>query len=311
MTRENVDTIWPCADDEEDFDFVARDEAALGPGVRALCASLGVTGAASRYPTGSLPVYAVGDKVLKLFPPVHIDELGVEAGVLAAVHGRLPVPTPAVHASGTFERWGYVLMDRMPGVSLASVWPGLRPTERDALADQLGEAIAALHALAVPEIDEWWPADWPEFVEGQLSGCAGRQRALGLDPGWVAQIPGFLAEVPLGDAAPVLLHTEIMDEHLLFADGRLTGLIDFEPAMRGAAEYDFVGPAVFLADGDGRFYGRMLRAYGMEPDREFRRRLMAWTLLHYYSNLPGYLERLPAPAEASFASLADRWFATA
>ncbi|MEU7904348.1 aminoglycoside 3'-phosphotransferase/choline kinase family protein [Actinoplanes sp. NPDC049118] len=311
MTRENVDTIWPCADDEEDFDFVARDEEALGPGVRALCASLGVTAAAARYPTGSLPVYAVGDLVLKLFPPVHIDELPVEAGVLAAVHGRLPVPTPGVHASGSFERWGYVLMDRMPGVSLASVWPGLSPPERDALADQLGEAIAALHTVAVPEIDEWWPADWPEFVEDQANGCAGRQRALGLDAAWVAQITPFLAEVPLGDAAPVLVHTEILDEHLLYADGRLTGLIDFEPAMRGAAEYDFVGPAVFLANGDGRFYGRMLRAYGIEPDRELRRRLMAWTLLHYYSNVGAYLRRLPAPAEQTFASLAERWFATA
>ncbi|MEU4216612.1 aminoglycoside 3'-phosphotransferase/choline kinase family protein [Actinoplanes sp. NPDC026623] len=310
MTRENVETIWPSADDEEDFDFIARDEEALGPGVRALCASLGVTEAASRYPTGSLPVYAVGDKVLKLFPPVHIDELRVEAGVLAAVHGRLPVPTPAVHASGSFERWGYVLMDRMPGVPLASVWAGLARPERDALAGQLGEAIAALHAVDVPEIDEWWPADWSEFVEDQAAGCAGRQRALGLDPAWVAQIAPFLAGAPLGDAKPVLLHTEILDEHLLYADGRLTGLIDFEPAMRGAAEYDFVGPAVFLADGDGLFYGRMLRAYGIEPDRELRRRLMAWTLLHYYSNVPAYLKRLPPPAEASFASLADRWFAT-
>jgi hygromycin-B 7''-O-kinase len=311
LTWENVDTIWPCADDEEDFDFIARDERALGPGVRALCASLGVTGAASRYPTGSLPVYAVGDLVLKLFPPVHLDELPIEAGVLSAVHGRLAVPTPAVHASGAFERWGYVLMDRMPGVPLASAWPGLSPPERDALADQLGEAIAALHAVAPPEIDDWWPDDWSEFVEDQANGCVGRQRALGLDPAWVAQIPSFLAEAPLVDAPPVLLHTEILDEHLLYADGRLTGLIDFEPAMRGAAEYDFVGPAVFLANGDGRFYGRMLRAYGIRPDRELRRRLMAWTLLHYYSNVPAYLKRLPDPAEASFASLADRWFATA
>nr|BFE69303.1 hypothetical protein GCM10020092_026040 [Actinoplanes digitatis] len=103
---------------------------------------------------------------------MHVDELPVEAGVLAAVHGRLPVPTPAVHATGSFERWGYVLMDRMPGVPLSSVWPGLAAPERDALADQLGAAIAALHALAVPEIDEWWPADWAEFVGDQASGCA-------------------------------------------------------------------------------------------------------------------------------------------
>lgn len=310
MSRENTATVWPDADDEEDFDAVARDEEALGPGVRALCASLGVTGAPARYAAGSLPVYAIGDLVLKLFPPVHVEELPVESGVLAAVQGRLPVPTPGVHATGTFERWGYVLMDRLPGVPLASRWPALAEAERDSIADQLGEAVAALHAVPIPAIDDWWPADWPEFVAGQVAGCAGRHRALGLGPEWVARIPGFLAGLPLGGERPVLLHTELIGEHLLVDGGRLTGLIDFEPAMPGAPEYDFVGPAVLLADGDARWYGRLLRAYGIRPDAELRRRLMGWTLLHYYSNLPAYLSRLPAPAEPTFAALADRWFAT-
>lgn len=310
MSRENTLSVWPVADTGEAFDRISGDEVALGPGVRALCASLGVTGAASRFPTGSLPVYALGDLVLKLFPPVHIAELPVESGVLAAVHQRLPVPTPGVHATGTYEGWGYVLMDRLPGVPLARVWPELSRAERDGIAEQLGIAMAALHALPPPEIDGWWPADWPAFVAGQIAGCADRQRARGLDPHWVAQIPGFLAGLRLGAEPPALLHTEIMNEHLLVSDGTLTGLIDFEPAMRGAAEYDFIGPAIFLADGDSRFYGRLLRAYGLEPGRELRRRLMGWTLLHYYSNLGQYLPRLPAPAEPTLAALADRWFAT-
>jgi hygromycin-B 7''-O-kinase len=131
LSRENVATIWPGADDEEDFDAIVRDEGALGPGVRALCASLGVTEAPSRHSGGSLPVYAIGDLVLKLFPPVHVEEMPVEAGVLAAVRGRLPVPTPGVHAAGTFERWGYVLMDRMPGVPLSACWSSLGTAERD------------------------------------------------------------------------------------------------------------------------------------------------------------------------------------
>lgn len=45
---------------------------------------------------------------------------------------------------------------------------------------------------------------------------------------------------------PVLLHTEIMSEHLLVTQSpggswRLSGLLDFEPAMRGEREYEFVG----------------------------------------------------------------------
>ena len=38
--------------------------------------------------------------------------------------------------------------------------------------------------------------------------------------------------------------------------------------------------------------------------------MMAWTLLHYYSNLARYLQRRPTPAEPTLDALADRWFAT-
>jgi hygromycin-B 7''-O-kinase len=306
--------MWPDAADEEDFDFIARDETELGPGVRALLADLGVAAEPVRYPTGSLPVYAAGDLVLKLFPPVYLDEMPVEAGVLRAVAGRLPVPTPAVHADGEFEGWGYVLMDRLHGRPLSEAWADLTPGQRDRAADELGAAMAALHAVEVPEIDDWFPEDWAEFEEDQRAGCAVRHKALGLDAGWVAQIPAFLDGTDLAVNAPVLLHTEIGRPHLLVGDdGGLTGLFDFEPAMRGAPEYEFVGVGCFVAEGDATFLGRTMRAYGYPDDaldQAWRRRMTAWTLLHYYSNLASYLQRLPGPAEPTLEALADRWYAT-
>ena len=57
---------WPDVDDEEDYDLIAKDEDALRPGVRSLLDALGVPAPPQRYPTGSLPVYAAGDRVLKL-----------------------------------------------------------------------------------------------------------------------------------------------------------------------------------------------------------------------------------------------------
>ena len=265
-----------------------------------------------RYPAGSLPVYAAGDLVLKLFPPVYADELPVEAGVLAAVHGRLPVPTPGVHRTGEHDGWGYILMDRLPGRPLTDAWDTL--PDRDRLADRLGEALAALHAVPAPPIDDWWPGDWDEFVADQTQACAGRHRALGLPDHLARQIPAFLDRVDLTAAGPVLLHTEVMRAHLLVDDhGELSGLIDFEPAVRGAPEYEFAAVGAFVAEGDPRFLGRTLRAYGYPGDRldaDLRRRLFAWLLLHYYSNLPECLDRLPAPAEPTLESLADTWFAT-
>ncbi|WP_353479664.1 phosphotransferase [Streptomyces sp. ALI-76-A] len=39
--------------------------------------------------------------------------------------------------------------------------------------------------------------------------------------------------------------------------------------------------------------------------------LLAYTLLHVYSNLPRYLRELHAPAEGSLTALAEAWFGTA
>jgi hypothetical protein len=187
-------------------------EAALRPGVERLCGELGVAPAGLvRYVSRSRPVYAAGDLVLKLFPPLDGDAYRVEA----------------------------------------------------------------------------------------------------------AQIPGFLDSIPIRDTQQALLHTEIMREHLLVSqDGagawQLSGLIDFEPAMRGAPEYEFAALGVFAAAGDARFLRRALLAYGYS-DSELdtgRRRLMGWTILHRYSHLSAYLARLPPPSTATFAAAADRWFAT-
>lgn len=91
----------------------------------------------------------------------------------------------------------------------------------------------------------------------------------------------------------MLLHTEVIRQHLLAIEGpggawRLSGLIDFEPAMRGEREYEFAAAGVFAAEGDARFLTWMLTAYGHRRDQlgaDLRRRLLAWGILRRYSNL--------------------------
>jgi hygromycin-B 7''-O-kinase len=173
--------VLPPAVTEEAFAAICRDEAALRPGVERLCQRLGAdTSRLARYGAGSRPVYAAGDLVLKLFPPVAgWPGWRVEAGVLAAVQGGLPVPTPQVHAAGDHDEWGYVLMSRLPGVPLDTMWDQVPAGDRDRLAGQLGETIAALHQVLPPRIDHWWPTDWPAFVACQRAQCVSEQRALG------------------------------------------------------------------------------------------------------------------------------------
>jgi hygromycin-B 7''-O-kinase len=263
-------------------------------------------------------VYAADHLVLKLFPPFSLAKCKVEAGVLAAVEKRLPTPTPRVRAKGEHDGWAYVLMDRMTGVPLNTVWKRISAKDRDHLAGRLGEAIAALHQVSPPPVDNWWPDDWAAFVAWQRAGCAARQRDLGLPPEWVDRLSGFLDDVALRCGLPVLLHTEVRRQHLLVTQAhggawRLAGLVDFDHAMRGAHEYELAAAGLHVAQGDSRFLRRVLTAYGYtrgQLDRDLRQRLLAWAILHRYSNLVTWLRRLPKPGKPTLASLAERWFAT-
>jgi hygromycin-B 7''-O-kinase len=144
-------TVLPPGATEDAFTAVCQDEAALRPGVERLCRRLGVdVPGLTRFAAGSRPVYASGDLVLKLFPPVDLAGCRVEAGVLTAVQGKLPVPAPRVLAAGEHDGWGYVLMSRLPGVALDTVRDRVSAGDRDVLASQLGEAVAVLHRLPAP-----------------------------------------------------------------------------------------------------------------------------------------------------------------
>ncbi|RSN56338.1 aminoglycoside phosphotransferase [Amycolatopsis sp. WAC 04182] len=298
---------FPPAGTEAEFDALTRQD--LLPAVT----SLGF-GEAVPFTEGSLPVYAVGeDLVLKLFPPVHRDELPTERTMLEVLHGKLPIPTPAVHDAGERDGWGYVLMERLRGETLKDAWPKLSTEDKHRLAPELGEALAAaLHSLHDPRLDVLGPPDWAAFVDGQRAKVVEHHRRTGLDESWIAQIPAFLDSVDLGSPPIVPLHTEFMRDHLMVAhDGgrpRLTGLFDFEPAMRGAAEYDFVAVGLFVSGGDKDFLGRLLAGYGAEPDEEFSRRCLAYALLHVYSNFTWYFRVLPAPEEPTLESLSRAWW---
>jgi hygromycin-B 7''-O-kinase len=109
----------PVADTEAGFE--ALTEYDLQPGVQAPAAKLGLPNPV-RFKDGSLPVYALGDKVIKLYPPVYKDESQLESTVLQAVQHQLPIPTPNVHEVGEADDWAYVLMNRLEGEVLYTGW---------------------------------------------------------------------------------------------------------------------------------------------------------------------------------------------
>jgi hygromycin-B 7''-O-kinase len=68
--------------------------------------------------------------------------------------------------------------------------------------------------------------------------------------------------------------------------------------MRGAREYEFASVGLFVSCGDAGFLRRLLLAYGYryhQLDDALPRRLLAYALLHRYSDLPWWLAQLPPP----------------
>ncbi|MFB7180042.1 phosphotransferase family protein [Streptomyces sp. NPDC056257] len=316
--------MLPLVETDEEWDAVVPDETIMRPGAEDLCRRLGLGGAPLvRFPDGSQPVYAVGDEhVLKLFPAAAARDGVAEGRVLAHVQGRLPVATPHVRESGTYENgWRYVLMSRLGGESLAHAWPRIPQADRERLVAEVGEALAVLHALdPEPLADVLGPGDWGAFLDRQRDGAVEQQRGHGLADAWLEQIPEFLASVPLPrEPRRALLHTEVMRQHLLVnPDGwRLTGIFDFEPAMIGHRAYDFVGVGLFVTRADRHLLGRLLASYGTGPGSGSGTgpgpgfepaELLACALLHVYSNLTWYLRELGAPSDGKLSSLADHWF---
>jgi len=94
----------------------------------------------------------------------------------------------------------------------------------------------------------------------------------------------------------------------------LGGLFDFADAFAGPPEFDFPAVALFVAKGDRSLFREFLRSYGAEHNLNgaagpFHERMLAYALIHKYSNLTWYLKEIPAAVEdARLESLAAAWF---
>jgi hygromycin-B 7''-O-kinase len=168
------DAALPPAATPETFERIRCDEARLRPGVTALCRRLrldreGLT----RFPGGSLPVYAAGDHlVLKPYPPFCRERGDVEERVPRAVEGRLPVPTPRVHEYGRYGEWTYLLMTRLAGEPLTEAWPRMGERDRDRIAARLRRRLLAYTLLHRYSDLPWYLQELPAPPEPTLEALA-------------------------------------------------------------------------------------------------------------------------------------------
>lgn len=171
-----------------------------------------------------------------------------------AVSRLLPrtVPHAPVLTYGRAGPQEWVIQTRVAGRPLVEVWPGLDRAARRAAVAQLGGILRALHAIRLPAgFGNPWlaaalapggqPRDAyhapPEHHEVLLAAAA---RVPGVDHGVLAAARAFIAErLPLFAAdAAVLVHSDAHFANLLWADGRITALLDFEGSRPAARDLE-------------------------------------------------------------------------
>jgi hygromycin-B 7''-O-kinase len=312
--------MLPTITTPEEYTEVYRDAILCAESAIAICARHGLpTERIRRYSNGSTIVFAIGsERVLKIFAPMFHRNYAIECLVLKHINNSLPIRTPRLLEADQLDGWPYVIMEQLPGVDMCDVWGALPIEIQNGICATIGAATAALHSIPVEGLETIRP-DWTEFVRRQIQGCVERQRSRGVDEQWLQQIPAYLemmeAEL-VRPFRPVLLHTELMGDHILVQQTEggweVSGLIDFEPSTVGAAEYEFASAGLFVSAGNPLLLRTMLTSYGYEEHEltsSLQRRLMAYALLHRYSNLRWYLDRLPAPDATTLEDLARMWWA--
>ncbi|MCB9161367.1 MAG: phosphotransferase [Caldilineaceae bacterium] len=147
-----------------------------------------------------------------------------EFRLLAHLHAAgLPVPKPVAYEdAATGAAASAIVLERLAGASTPA------PADSVAAARQMAAFLARLHALA----------DVPTFLPDATARIGAR---LGQTPAHIdaalseGEIRAALTQVwplPL-QHAPVLLHGDFWPGNVLWQDGRLTGVIDWEDAARG------------------------------------------------------------------------------
>lgn len=254
-------------------------------------------------PVGSLELFFGGanivfsynqNYVIKIYPPMHVDQFKGESLVTQYLAGKLTVKTPDILYQGEIVNWPYLIMTQLEGELLETLWEKLEYDNKKILMRELGLLIKEVHALPTNGL-EAIDCHWGQFITQQIHHCIEQHQTKKLPPHLLKQIPDYLRPVQkyLKEIKhPVILTGEYTPMNLLVnrmgGIWHINGLIDFGDAMLGLPQYDLLGPGVFLTQGDKRLLREFLMAYGYlesQLTRELSHQLTALMLLHQYSNL--------------------------
>lgn len=221
--------------------------------------------------------------------------------MMALANGGLPVPLPEPGRDGLTVQ---PIRDDL--AMLIPVFPGTHLTQPDSNAlYTLGRTLGEAHRLARDLPGRPHPRNLPwmtaiaETVKGEARSVL--DHALALQASWA-----------LGAALPQgLVHGDLFRDNVLFQDGQVSGLIDFDHTARGPLLFDLAVVALdwaYLADGGEAELAALASGYEAERPLEVGER-EAWGRALELASLRFALARIAAPKKdpAPIIAWLARW----
>ncbi|MEA3267445.1 MAG: hypothetical protein U9P42_10975 [Candidatus Fermentibacteria bacterium] len=106
------------------------------------------------------------DKIVKVFSQNELSFCSNEAEYLKTLHGKLTVTTPKLFAEGVFNGLPFLIMQKLKGVPLKSVWNDISIWGKRRIIARIAHILRELHALPCELITERKPG-WKDFINTQ------------------------------------------------------------------------------------------------------------------------------------------------
>lgn len=305
--------LLPSVKNSEQYNLLFKNDQIWLSAIHHIVEKHKLKGTITRGVKGSHIVYRVGNVWIKLMAPIYAKDFVFEIAGLESVYGQLEVATPKIIHSDRLEDWPYVVMTHVDGLRIGDIFFDLDLDQQVQLATKLGAVTKQLRAV---EFDARLLSrgKWDEFISHQFDSVFKNHEMKKMNASWLPGLVEFMQAFKISQFTmdrPVFLHSDLTWDHFLVSkvngQWQVNGLIDFADCQVGHPEYELAATSAFLLKGRQKALSCYLEATGLfdQINHQVSEKLLAWTLLHLYSDLKNYfVKEMDQVKNGDFRSLA-------
>ncbi|WP_444997665.1 aminoglycoside phosphotransferase family protein [Aliikangiella sp. IMCC44359] len=256
--------------------------------------------------------------VIKIVPPNWIRQGSAELEAANLLTNKLTLATPKVLAHGKINNWLYIIITKLPGISLADVWPSMNIDNKRDIVNQLGEFIRYLHLIPM-ENNSSLKVEWNNYLGQLKQDCIARHTRKKVPSQLVEQITPYLATTNSkhDDGDVFFIHMDLHPWNIMVEKQtehyRITGIIDFGDAIIGRSRLlELATPILFLCQGDKGLIDELISSYQLLNNYDanaLQKDLMSISLLRPACDFNFVLKQVPITgARETWEQIAEQLF---